>query len=146
VLFASNQTLLDLRGEQVEFAISSQLICSLDDVACLGNQSECASVVDAVLLNTVALGVSVRVNDNRFQEGFTNTTYSLFSLGYLNTAATNQATHCLFVIGYRTEEPSNIVATDLFGRKCPRPLQLLKREYEIQDKTEAEVNKAPATS
>lgn len=99
VLFANNQTTLDLRALEINLALSSQFIASLDDVSYVGNQSECTSLLDIVLANTVIYAVTIRTNDNRFQEGFTQALYSLFSYGFMNTAATNQATHCLHVLG-----------------------------------------------
>ncbi|MGQ3685431.1 MAG: DUF6519 domain-containing protein [Candidatus Loosdrechtia sp.] len=99
VLFANNQTTLDLRSPEINFALSSQFIASLDDVSYAGNQSECTSFLDIVLANSIIYAVTVRTNDNRFQEGFTQTLWSLFSYGFMNTAATNQSTHCLHVLG-----------------------------------------------
>ncbi|MBD0256059.1 MAG: right-handed parallel beta-helix repeat-containing protein, partial [Cytophagales bacterium] len=110
IMFTANQTLLDLRDTERSVALSSQLIVSLDDIACNNNQSECAafrqegpspetSTYDLVFLNTYLTGVSVRSNDNRFTDGLTFTLFSLFSLGFMNTAIGNQATHCLVVVG-----------------------------------------------
>jgi hypothetical protein len=97
VLFANNQATLDLRSPEIKFALSSQLIASLDDVSYVGNQSECTSVLDIVIANAVIYAVTIRTNDNRFQEGITQALYSLFSYGFMNTCTTNQATHCLHV-------------------------------------------------
>jgi hypothetical protein len=109
IMFTANQTTLDLRSNERSIGISSQMIVTLDDVAFNNNQSECAALLaipegaasfDIVLLNTFLLGVSVRSNDNRFTDGFTLTLFSLFSYGIINTAAQNQATHCLIIIGF----------------------------------------------
>lgn len=97
ILFTNNQTTLDLRTDEVNFTFSSQLLASLDDIAYNSNQSECTSLLDLVLTNTALWGVTIRTNDNRFQEGITVAFYSLFSLGLMNTATGNQATHCIFV-------------------------------------------------
>jgi hypothetical protein len=99
VLFSDNQTTLDLRSKDFSFAFSSQLIVSLDDIAYNSNQSECTSLIDLVLTNVALLGVTIRSNANRFQEGITVALCSLFSHGYMNMATTNQATHCLHVFG-----------------------------------------------
>lgn len=107
VMYTANQTLLDLQSTEQSQAFSSQMIVSLDDIACNNNQSECAAFLqpgatpetDLVFLNTVLTGVSVRSNDNRFTDGLTLTLFSLFSLGFMNTATGNQATHCLVVVG-----------------------------------------------
>ncbi len=110
VMYTANQSLLDLRSNERSVAVSSQMIVSLDDIACNNNQSECAaflqagttpeaSTFDVVFLNTFLTGISVRSNDNRFTDGLTFTLFSLFSLGFMNTATGNQATHCLVVVG-----------------------------------------------
>jgi Family of unknown function (DUF6519)/Right handed beta helix region len=99
VLFADNQVTLDLRSPEVNFAFSSQLIATLDDIAYNSNQSECSSLLDVVLTDVGLFGVTIRSNDNRFQEGVTVAFYSLFSYGFMNTATGNQATHCLHVLG-----------------------------------------------
>jgi uncharacterized membrane protein len=109
VMFAANQTTLDMRSPLMNFCLSSQLIASLDDVAFNTNQSECASLLsvlesgattaDFALINTVLFGVSVRANDNRFTDGLTFTIYSLVSFGVMNTAIGNQSTHCLLTLG-----------------------------------------------
>jgi hypothetical protein len=99
VIFADNQITLDLRAPEVSGTISSQLIASLDDVAYNSNQSECTSLLDFVIIDAAIFGVTIRSNDNRFQEGLTQARYSLFSYGIMNTASNNQATHCLHILG-----------------------------------------------
>ncbi|HMG89820.1 MAG TPA: DUF6519 domain-containing protein [Chryseolinea sp.] len=107
VMYSTNQTTLDMRSFDRDIALSSQLIFSLDDVAFVNNQSECAGLVaalpqtpatyDLVLLNTFLLAPTVRCNDNRFTDGFTLTLLSLMSFSYLNTVVSNQSTHCIVV-------------------------------------------------
>jgi len=99
VLFANNQTTLDLRQTDINFAFSAQTIASLDDIAYNSNQSECTSLLDFLYTDVALWGVTIRANDNRFQEGLTVTLNSLFSFGFMNMASTNQATHCLQVFG-----------------------------------------------
>lgn len=124
VLFANNQTTLDLRSTDPNFAFSSQLIVSLDDVAYTSNQSECTSFVDFLYTDAAIIGVSIRSNDNRFQEGFTVALNSLFSLGFLNTAASNQATHCLQVYGAkRVYDPLDNIIIDTTG--CSERLEIV---------------------
>ncbi len=96
VLYTSNKTTLDLQSPQIDLAFSSQLIVSLDDIAYNNNQSSCQSILDILFTDVALIGVTIRTNDNRFQEGFTITFSSLFSFGLMNTATTNQSTHCLF--------------------------------------------------
>ena len=113
ILFADNQTTLDLRTNEVSFTVSSQLLASFDDIAYNSNQSECTSLVDLILTNTLTFGTTLRHNDNRFQEGLTVTFYSLVSLGIANMATGNQATHCLIVLplssSLRVEELNTVL-------------------------------------
>ncbi|GAB4424611.1 MAG: hypothetical protein OHK0039_41850 [Bacteroidia bacterium] len=131
VLFANNQTTLDLRNQEIDLCLSAQLIASLDDIGFSGNQSECKGLafldvrtsqlrpIDLVLCNTVLAGVTVRTTDNRFQEGFTLTSYSLLSIGLLNTTLGNQSTHCLLTYGTREAEANNLEGF-LSGNDCGR--------------------------
>ncbi len=118
VMFAGNQTTLDMRSLLRNLSLSSQFIASLDDVACNTNQSECAGLFsltaqgvtfDLVLINTILFGVTVRSNDNRFSDGVTLTLYSLVSFGFMNTATGNQSTHCLLPVGLMKAVNSNLV-------------------------------------
>jgi hypothetical protein len=130
VLFANNQTTLDLRSVEPNFAFSSQLIASLDDVAYTSNQSECTSFVDFLYTDAAIVGVSIRSNDNRFQEGFTIALNSLFSFGFLNTAASNQATHCLQVYGAKTVyDPLDNIVIDPSG--CPEWLEIVGQHLAV---------------
>lgn len=99
VMYTGNQTTLDLQDEVINLAFSAQTIVSLDDVAYNSNQSEVRSLFDILLTDVALIGATVRANDNRFQEGFTITLNSLMSVGFMNMAATNQATHCIQVFG-----------------------------------------------
>ena len=99
VIYSGNQTTLDLQDENIELAFSAQTIVSLDDVAYCGNQSEVRSFFDLLITDVALIGATVRANDNRFQEGFTVTLNSLMSAGFMNLAATNQATHCIQLFG-----------------------------------------------
>ena len=110
VLFANNRVLLDLRAPAYTRVLTSQIIASLDDIGYLSNQSECASLRDVVTAHTLLGGITVRTEANRFQEGLTTSLISLTSLGVLNTALGNQATHCIHVYGTRTINQHNMVA------------------------------------
>lgn len=126
VLFANNQTTLDLRTEEVSSTFSSQLIASLDDVAYNSNQSNCDSLIDVVLTDTALFAPSIRSNNNRFQEGISYTVYSLFSYGFMNTATSNQSTHCLQVLGAEIAEKDNLVLANSY---CSRQRQLLNNKF-----------------
>jgi hypothetical protein len=110
VNFCNNQVTLELRGKEfagrgsrpdidLDFALSSILIFSLDDVGFMGNQTDCNFFIDALFTNTAIFAVSGRSCNNRFKEGLLLAFYSLFSLGLINTATNNQATHCLYARG-----------------------------------------------
>jgi hypothetical protein len=116
VLFANNRTTLDLRAPEFNFTMSSQFIYTFDDMAYVGNQSECASVLDIVLSDVIALGATIRAADNRFQEGFTLALISLISVGLLmNTSSLNQASHCIIPLGVfrRPHDPGNTILYNL---------------------------------
>lgn len=119
VLFSNNQTTLDMRHQDIHFAFSSQMIVSLDAVTYNGNQSDCRSFIDILLTDVAILGVTILCTSNRFQEGFTLTKSSLFSVGFMNITTNNQATHCLYVYGSPsfTLEAGNSV---LFNIDCPQ--------------------------
>ena len=122
VLFANNQTTLDLRNLEIDLCLSSQLIASLDDIAFSDNLSECKGLafirttaennalqpIDLVFCNTVLAGVTVRASDNRFQEGFTQVGLSMLSFGYWNTTVGNQSSNCLFTFGRREKFDNNL--------------------------------------
>lgn len=126
VLFTNNQTTLDLRTEERESVFSSQLIASLDDVAYNSNQLTCTSFFDVILTNTSLYAVTVRSNDNRFQEGLSSTLYSLFSYGLVNTATSNQATHCLHVLGNQVIKTDNI---ELLAYNCKTDYEYIRQVY-----------------
>lgn len=121
VMFSGNQTTLDMRSASINFGISSQLICSLDDIAFNNNQSELAGFLslekgstsfDLMLFNTMLIAATIRSNDNRFSDGLALTFYSLFSYGYMNTALGNQSTHCLMTFGTLRSIYHNIILID----------------------------------
>jgi hypothetical protein len=99
VLFANNQVTLDLRQLEISVVISSQFIFSLDDVAYNGNQAEITSFIDVAVTDAAILASTIRADNNRFQESYTNTDISLLSYGLLmNSAVSNQASHCIILL------------------------------------------------
>lgn len=144
-LFANNQVKLDLRSLESNFAFSSQLIASLDDVSYLGNQSEVSSVFlpgysfDVVFTDVALYGVTLRSNDNRFQEGFTVALNSLFSYGFLNTAVGNQATHCMKVYGAKRVYAGNLAVYDA---DCPAEYVVIGKAIFIPEEKLAAANPA----
>jgi hypothetical protein len=120
VMFANNQVsyLISLLNTGGKVMLDAQLIASLDDIAYINNQSEITGFwakgfppADITFADTTLLGVSVRSNDNRWQEGLSMVFASLFSGAAVNTCADNQATHPLLAIGptNRTAIDNNIV-------------------------------------
>ncbi len=157
VLFTNNQCMLDLREPERSLAISSLFVASLDDINFADNQTEVASyfsflqsgqegdnpatgtasapvttrvVSDLLFVNTILVGISVRANSNRFQEGTTMGLFSLFntrqqllpllsliSIGYLNTVVGNQSSYCLVLAGKKRIEEHNLIFHD--DMECP---------------------------
>jgi len=99
IQFTGNQVTLDLRAIGFNYAFSSQIIASLDDIAFNNNQLEIESYIDLILTDTALIGNTIRSSDNRFQEGFTLAPFSLLSYGKMNAAVANQASHCIIVLG-----------------------------------------------
>lgn len=96
VLFAGNQVFTDLIEAQVDYAVSSTLLVSLDDVTVQNNQFDCDFLADFLFSNLIAAGVTLRIQDNRFKESLFVTLYSSLGLGLLfNNTSDNQATHCI---------------------------------------------------
>lgn len=121
VQFCNNQCSLDLLGTEVTFVWNSILVMSLDDVAFSDNQCECSLDLvrgyDFIALPTFILGLTVRLNGNRFEEGLFNALLSAHSWGlFMHTAVGNQATHCLWlrdaVLPNRTRTSDNIAFLD----------------------------------
>lgn len=96
ILFANNQVLADLVEADVSLAASSVAIISLDDVSVQDNQFDCDLLLDFMITNLLAVGMTVRVNNNRFKEAFFSALFSSVELGLIfNNTSDNQATHCL---------------------------------------------------
>ncbi len=143
VLFSDNQVTLDLRNEELTIALSSQLIFSLDDIAYNSNQAEVTGflgvtqsgsiTLDLVITDVFLVGYSIRCNDNQFQEGFTFSVYSLMSLGFMNTALSNQSTHCLLVYGFKMPPASLFDSSNQIVRSadCERSYRLLGKQLVI---------------
>lgn len=102
VLFNDNQCVLDLLETGFSFSFSSILIFSLDDVAFMSNQCDSNLMDDFILSEAIVLGLTCRVNNNRFKEGFAHALYSAITFGILmNTTTANQGTHCFLTLGIR---------------------------------------------
>lgn len=100
VLFSNNQCVLDLLELEVDLALTSILIASLDAIDFHKNQCDSSLFLDFLLSQVVLLGVSVHATDNRLKEGLLNALYSAVTLGIINTTTDNQVTHCLLIRGW----------------------------------------------
>ena len=99
VTFNDNQVVTDLTETQVSFAVSSVLIVSLDDVTVQDNQLDCDFFLDLLFTNLLAVGMTVRINNNRMKESLFIALYSSVGLGLIfNNTSDNQATHCILSI------------------------------------------------
>jgi hypothetical protein len=117
VLFSDNQVTLNLMDKFQEFALSSILIASLDDVSFHGNQCDCDLYFgDFIFTHSIVFGISVRVEDNRFKEGILGAWLSAITLGLLNMTTDNQSTHCLMILGWKVVNSPNSVLLDAFYR------------------------------
>lgn len=107
VLFAGNQCMLDLIDAELNVALTSVLIMTLDDVGFHDNQSDCNLLGDFLFFNVVLFGISVRMTDNRLKESVSFFSYrkdntfkfSALTLGLFNTTTDNQSTYCLLILG-----------------------------------------------
>ncbi|WP_127556029.1 DUF6519 domain-containing protein [Saccharospirillum alexandrii] len=96
IMFANNQVFLDLSEPEVEFALSQAAIISLDDVTVQNNQFDCDFLVDILFTNLLTVGMTTRVQDNRFKESLMIALFSSVNLGLIfNNTSDNQATHCI---------------------------------------------------
>ncbi|MBK6828982.1 MAG: right-handed parallel beta-helix repeat-containing protein [Chitinophagaceae bacterium] len=122
VLFANNQTTLDLSASGNSTCYTSQTILTRDDIGFHDNQSVALSSgkndFDKMLVNTfLATASSVRVSDNLFDDQADATILSLWSWGTFNTTSSNQSTHCILVVGVKKIDRDNIVFS---GAQCGR--------------------------
>jgi len=118
-LFSDNQVSFHMTEPEQGFDLSSVLLVSLDDVGASDNHFEyhvAAPLRRIALADLVAIGMTVRTNDNRLSETWGRAFFSILSLGLMNTAADNQSTHCIRAIGLRTAVANNLVLGELF---CP---------------------------
>lgn len=100
IQFNDNQVVFDALDKAESNAFSSILLFSLDDISMANNQSDCdLSLGDSIVTNTIVIGMSVRVVDNRFKEGWRLALASATTFGWFNTTTDNQGTHCFLTNG-----------------------------------------------
>lgn len=122
VLFSDNQVNLDLLGVGTDFALSSVLIITLDDVGFHDNQCEANLYLlnDIVLSQALLFGLSTRMTGNRFKEGFLSAFFSAMTLAlFANTTSLNQGTHCILPLCFIPAKLVDDGNTTIIG---PNPL------------------------
>lgn len=130
VLFSNNQCMLNLMDQIQEFALSSVLVASLDDISFHGNQCDCDLFLgDFVFTQAILFGISLRVTDNRFKEGVFGAWLSAITIGDLNMTTDNQSTHCLLILGAVVEDQPNTSLLDLFSPKLCAPFHRIGRGF-----------------
>jgi hypothetical protein len=104
VMFANNQVsyLISTANKGGKIIWSAQLIASLDDIAYMDNQNEINGYwmkglpkSDITFADTALFGITVRSNNNRWQDGLSAVGLSLFSAAVANTCAFNQSSYWL---------------------------------------------------
>lgn len=95
---------------QGSFGFSSVLLFSLDDVSACDNQFEYYAAKRVALADLLILGATVRSSDNRLSETLLqpDAWLSLLSFGLMNTAADNQSTHDVLVLGVEKADKDNL--------------------------------------
>lgn len=125
LLFSNNQASFLMPDASIGFDVSSVLLMSLDDIAANDNQLEWHTQQRLLLANLLALGVSVRSNDNRLAETWGRSFRSVFSLALMNTAANNQTTHCITALGLNCAVHHNLALAQAFcADACRDPRRL----------------------
>jgi hypothetical protein len=114
LMFNDNQVSFLMADAPRGMEIASVLLISLDDVSANDNQFEWHTQQRLLLADLLALGVTVRSNDNRLAETWGRAVRSIFSLALMNTAADNQSTHCITALGLRRAVHHNLTLAEAF--------------------------------
>ncbi len=126
LLFNDNQVSFLMPDAPRGLDIASVLLLSLDDISACDNQFEYHTQQRLVLADLLALGFTVRSNDNRLAETWGRAVQSVFSLALMNTAADNQSTHCITANGLRRAVHHNLVLAQTFcDDACGTPQRLI---------------------
>jgi uncharacterized protein DUF6519 len=98
--FSHNQVNLDLVSGQVEVAVAALGLITMDDLSLQDNQTECTLLLDVLLVDMLALALTVRANGNGCTESWLGVWLSLWAIGLLmSTGVANQGTHCIRIDG-----------------------------------------------
>lgn len=136
-VFHSNQVTLRVAKPTEPLVYNAVAIISFDDISLQDNQilSEIAGqgtltldnhsyTVPPLLIDVFTLAPTVRASGNRFTELPLGALFSYFSVGVLNSATGNQATHCLLIQGGQVINSPNQILIDTF---CPN-LQFISNQ------------------
>jgi hypothetical protein len=115
--FNDNQVSFLMRSAPKGADLSSVLLLSLDDVSACDNQFEYHVDGRVAVADLVAAGSSVRTSDNRLAETWGRAFFSVLSFGILNTADSNQSTHCLKANGIERAVAHNLVLGTAFCKE-----------------------------
>jgi hypothetical protein len=95
-----------VHGNQISLSLSDKLddtsgavgIASGDDVAFLDNQVQ-LQAPNGLSFDVLLLSFTARASGNRIQELPGHTLFSYFSFATRNIGTSNQATHCIYILG-----------------------------------------------
>jgi hypothetical protein len=91
------------------------LIVSMDDVTVQDNQLDCDFFLDLLFTNLLAVGMTLRINNNRMKESLFVTLYSSVGLGWIfNNTSDNQATHCILSMKSPLQSFIPFIQPDIF--------------------------------
>jgi hypothetical protein len=128
LMFDDNQVSFLMQDAPSAMDLSSALLVSFDDVGASDNQFEYHAQQRRVQADLLALGFTVRTNDNRLAETWGRAARSLLSMALLNTAADNQSTHCITAVGLQRAVHNNLVLAVAFcANACGDQASLFER-------------------
>ncbi|NMG08782.1 DUF6519 domain-containing protein [Brasilonema sp. UFV-L1] len=127
VMFHDNQVTLQELQTVSQPIWTTVFIYSLDDISLqnnqilieiLGNVQINQNRVPPLLINVLTLAPTIRASGNRFNELPQQALWSYLSIGLINLATNNQATHCLTIQG--TIQPTSELNQIIINTFCPR--------------------------
>jgi hypothetical protein len=132
ILFGHNEVLLAPLNESGPAIFTSIELLSLDDIQFENNQCEARVGKESLTVNGFALGWSVRMNGNRFEE-FPAPGLSGLTIGAYNCTTMNQGTRCFAVAGVPalTVDTGNRSLTTLLAQAAgnPDPCAVFQRRF-----------------
>jgi hypothetical protein len=104
-----NQVSLSLSPAAARIALPAVLLASFDDVALQDNQIRSNISGGIQIADTLAVGATARVNDNRLTEQLNTAFASCVSYALFNNTTNNIATHCILAAGGNVVDSGNQV-------------------------------------